>query len=73
MIVAGEGANVLVVVGRIPEFYGEVGGAGSEEGAAAGAAKVAIEDGFGVTFEGFFELCELPVPDFEGGVFGAGG
>ena len=73
MVVTGEGADVFIVVGRVPEFDGEVGGAGGEEGAAAWAAEVAVENGFGMAFEGFFELGELPVPDFEGGVFGARG
>lgn len=73
VVVAGEGARVFVFVGGVPELDGEVGGARGEEGAAAGAAVVDVEDGFGVAFDGAFELAELPVPDLDGCVFGAGG
>ena len=73
VVVAGEGAGVLVGLGGVPEFDGEVGGAGGEEGGAARAAEVEVQHRFGMAFDGAFEVAVLVVPDFDGGVFGGGG
>ena len=71
VVVARQRAHVLVLLGRVPQFDGEVGAAAGEEGVAAGPAEVDVQDGFGVGLERALQLAELVVPDLDRAVFAA--
>lgn len=68
VVVAGERAQGFVVVRRVPQPHGGVRGAGRQECAAAGPAKVDAQHGLCVAFERALELAVLPVPDLDAGV-----
>jgi len=52
VVVARQGADVLVGVRGVPQLDGEVGAAGGEQGAASGPAVVDVQDCSRVAFEG---------------------
>ena len=73
MVVAGKGAGVFVFVRGIPEFYREVLRAGCEERPTTGPTEIAVGHRFCVALERVFMFSQLPIPDFESGIIGAGG
>ena len=70
MIVAGERADVLVFLARVPQFHRQIVAAAREQHPSARAAVVAVQHAVRVALDRAFQLAELPVPDLEGAVFG---
>lgn len=73
VVVTRQGADILVLVGRIPQLDGQVGAARGEQGATTWASEVNIQHGFGVRLEGALELAQFVVPHLNAAVFASTG
>lgn len=73
MVVPWEGSDVFVLVTGIPELYSQIGGARGKQGATTWASEINIQHALGVALDSALQLTELPVPDLDCGILGAGG
>ena len=66
---AGEGPDVLVLVRGVPKLDREVARTRRKQCASSGSSKIYVYHAFGVALDSPFQLAQLPVPDFDSGVF----
>jgi hypothetical protein len=69
MIMAWQGADILILIGRVPQFDGQIGRTGGKESATSRSTVIHIKNRPRVAFDCPFQFTQFPVPDFDRGIF----